>query len=115
MKSSLVIFLSILSSSVVVAIGFCDDYNSTIEGEVHACTSIYQSTTQGLSHRAQQELNSQYRSTSTTYFVASPLLLPTILTRSSSETTWLNPTLCGICRALAPHTSAYLKLSFSVR
>lgn len=34
---------------------------------------------------------------------------------SSSAIVWLNPTLCGTCLALAPHTIAYLKLSLSVR
>jgi hypothetical protein len=29
--------------------------------------------------------------------------------------TWVNPTLCGMCRALAPQTRAYLKVSLSVR
>ena len=38
----------------------------------------------------------------------------TILTTSSSATTWLNPTRCGICLALAPQTIAYLNVSFSV-
>ena len=38
----------------------------------------------------------------------------TIFTTSSSDTTWLKPTLCGTCFALAPHTKAYLKVSFIV-
>jgi hypothetical protein len=49
------------------------------------------------------------------YFgVKQALHLATIETTSSSATTWLNPTLCGTCLALAPHTNAYLKVSFSV-
>jgi hypothetical protein len=49
------------------------------------------------------------------YCAANPLFVPTILTTSSSDTKCDNPTLCGRCFALAPQTSAYLKLSFSVR
>jgi hypothetical protein len=44
-----------------------------------------------------------------------PLHFATILTTSSSATKWLSPTLCGTCRALAPHTMAYLNVSLSVR
>jgi hypothetical protein len=43
------------------------------------------------------------------------LYFATIETTSSSETTCPNPTLCGTCLALAPHTSAYLNVSFNVR
>jgi hypothetical protein len=45
---------------------------------------------------------------------ANPLFVPTILTTSSSATGCPRPTLCGKCFALAPHTNAYLKLSFNV-
>ena len=41
--------------------------------------------------------------------------LATMDTTSSSATGWLSPTRCGTCRALAPQTMAYLKVSFSVR
>ena len=41
--------------------------------------------------------------------------LATIDTTSSSATTWLSPTRCGTCRALAPHTMAYLNVSLRVR
>lgn len=43
------------------------------------------------------------------------IYLATIDTTSSSETMCPRPTRCGICRALAPQTKAYLKVSFSVR
>ena len=39
----------------------------------------------------------------------------TTCTTSSSATTWPRPTRCGTCFALAPQTSAYLNVSFSVR
>lgn len=41
--------------------------------------------------------------------------LATILTTSSSATICPNPTRCGTCLALAPHTKAYLNVSLRVR
>ena len=41
--------------------------------------------------------------------------MATILTTSSSATICPNPTRCGTCLALAPHTKAYLNVSLRVR
>ena len=43
-----------------------------------------------------------------------PLFVPTMLTTSSSATRCPRPTLCGMCFALAPHTSANLNVSLMV-
>jgi len=39
----------------------------------------------------------------------------TIMITSSSSTTWLIPTSCGLCFVLVPQTRAYLNWSASVR
>lgn len=45
----------------------------------------------------------------------SKFYLATIDTTSSSATKCPNPTRCGTCLALAPHTNAYLNVSLIVR
>lgn len=67
-----------------------------------------------LSHHFSQNHVMLFPRIEETPYLLLPLYFATMLTTSSSATTCPNPTRCGTCLALAPHTNAYLNVSLSV-
>lgn len=57
----------------------------------------------------------QYNKNAFLYITMRGYVFFTIMITSSSSTTWLIPTSCGLCFVLVPQTRAYLNWSASVR